>query len=129
MKTPEQIRTVDEILRPMGMKEAQSLAMASNYNDAISDIPDAPEVNVPDAAAFFLEGYNHAIKLMKDAKVLCHVIPELSKSVPPAMPSREQAIKWMKGQTEATTQGIDADINYYDGGMKMYDYIIKEREK
>lgn len=81
IKAESEIRTVDEILRSMSLKEAQNVAMESDYAFKIAMLPrnDDYVKLTADASAFFLEGYQYAQKLMKDAKVLCHVVPELSK--------------------------------------------------
>jgi len=76
-----EIRTVDELVPKLDSGELGFCTENCNYADAVADVPrteDIPDINWVDAEAFFNEGYEHARKILHDAKVLLQVIPELS---------------------------------------------------
>ena len=81
-KASQEIRTVDEIVPELSMKVAGELVGNCDYAFAVSDVqekdPDAPLINWADAESFYYAGYEEARKRLKSAKVLLHVIPEMS---------------------------------------------------
>ena len=97
-----EIRTVDEIVPELDSLQAAELAESCDYAFAVSKTKPDPEgqINWVDAVAFFDEGYDHARKLLHEAKVLCQVIPELSypKIIAAVEPPKytETPTQWIK---------------------------------
>ena len=52
-------------MKKLTFEEAESLVMATDYAVFASE-PEGNEINQADAAAFFLEGYNYALKLFSE---------------------------------------------------------------
>lgn len=57
---------------------------------------------------------------------------DLAKSIPPAMPSIDQAEKEIQkiwSEPMDTSEQVESAISFQNGAMAMYDWITKEREK
>ena len=99
-------------MKKLTIDEAEELAMETDYAVFASE-PKGNEINKADAGAFFLEGYNYAIKLFNKSH-----LPQVSKC---AGIEREALllafVRWIKSNDRYL---IDGDISIID------DFLIQQ---